>query len=82
MSGLKRLTQTEAQALLNQKVDTTYKMVAHQWVTCKASGKQICGNCGLVYSNAPFPQWAIDKGCLNEYHPQYKSKRKLTNPFN
>lgn len=48
--------------------------------TLRISGKPYCQNCGLVALNNSFTRWAIDKGCLNEYHSQYQNKRRrLTN---
>lgn len=45
------------------------------------TGKQYCHSCGLVRLNNKFSQWAIDKGCLNEYHPDYQKMRKTTRPL-
>jgi hypothetical protein len=61
-------------------VKEKYKLEPHQFTEC-AGGKQYCRKCGLVALNNEFTRWSIEKGCLSELHPQYKHKRKLTNPF-
>lgn len=61
-------------------VKEKYKHVPHSFQRTVA-GKSYCTNCGLLTLNNPFTNWAIDKGCLNELHPSYKSKLKLTNPL-
>lgn len=58
----------------------SYKYEPHNF-SGRVGGKQYCVKCGLVALNNPFSDWSIEKGCLSELHPQYKSKRNLTNPF-
>lgn len=47
----------------------------------KVTGKSYCVKCGLIALNNDFSRWSVDKGCNSDLHPQYKSKRKVTNPF-
>lgn len=59
-----------------------YKYEPHKFVFSKGAGKQYCIFCGLVNTNNAFTKWAVDKGCLNSLHPQFKSTRsKFTNRF-
>lgn len=58
-----------------------YEYKSHKFVSSK-SGKQYCIYCGLVNGNNKFTEWAVQKGCMNEIHPQYKSARmKFTKRF-
>ncbi len=57
---------------------TTYEYEAHTPKKLKGNNKWlVCTNCGLVYLRNKFTQWAIDKGCLADFHPGYKSARKI-----
>lgn len=59
-----------------------YKYEPHRFVFSKQIGKQYCMYCGLVNSNTDFTSWAVQKGCLNELHPSYRSTRlKFTKQF-
>lgn len=59
-----------------------YEYKAHSFIHSKGAGKQYCVYCGLVNANNKFTDWAVQKGCLNELHPQFKSTRaKFTNRF-
>lgn len=50
-----------------------YEMEPHAPVKLyKSIPWPVCKKCGLVYLKNDFTQWAIRKGCLNEYHPEYK----------
>ncbi|MDX1532628.1 MAG: hypothetical protein R3230_00310 [Nitrosopumilaceae archaeon] len=44
------------------------------WITL--GGKQYCWGCGLVALNNQASDWCVDKGCLYNIHPQYKSSMK------
>ncbi|SOK58588.1 hypothetical protein [Yersinia phage fHe-Yen9-04] len=59
-----------------------YSHETHQFVFSRTLGKQYCVKCGLIALNNGLSQWAIEKGCLNELHPSFKSTRsKFTNKF-
>ena len=53
-----------------------YKKIGHTFRNKKNLSKQICSGCGLMRLNNNFTRWAIDKGCLSEYHPGYSAARK------
>lgn len=53
----------------------TYKHIPHN-MKGRIAGKACCLNCGLIALNNEFSRWSIDKGCLSELHPSYKSKRR------
>lgn len=55
-----------------------YDMIPHVMVFNKHIGKTYCSKCGLVASNKPFTQWAIQKGCDNQLHPAYNNQRSKT----
>ena len=58
-----------------------YKYKPHgPWKDLKGSGRQYCDKCGLMNLKNKFTRWCIDKGCLNDIHPSYQQKRKLTGP--
>ena len=78
----KTLAQKDVSKFLQaNKEKEPYKMVGHQWSILKGVGKQYCVCCGLVRLNNRFTEWAIEKGCLNELHPQYQSARhRYTKP--
>lgn len=54
--------------LASASTKITYKMIPHQFAQKKGLGKQVCKGCGLVALKNKLTQWAINKGCLNEYH--------------
>jgi hypothetical protein len=58
-----------------------FTMVSHSF-SRTVGGKQICQSCGLVGLNNPLTEWCINKGCMYDIHPQYKSTvKKLTRGF-
>lgn len=58
-----------------------YQLKGHSFNRIVGS-KQYCSSCSLIALNNPFTQWAIDKGCYYELHPEYKSvKRRNTKMF-
>lgn len=65
------------EAIFGEKyIKETYKPIAHSWRYSKILRKQYCKNCGLIHSKNKFTKWAVDKGCLNDLHSSYKSKRR------
>lgn len=59
-----------------------YAYEPHRFVSSKVIGKQYCIKCGLVLMNNGFTSWAVDKGCQNSLHSNYKStRRKFTKMF-
>jgi len=58
-----------------------YKHVAHgPWIPMKGTGKTYCKGCGLLNAKNAFTKWCVRKGCLNDLHPSYQAKRRLTSP--
>lgn len=52
-----------------------YTMIPHVFVFNGSIGKSYCSKCGLISSNNPFTQWAIQKGCDNQLHQAYSGQR-------
>lgn len=61
-----------------QQQQEKYKMVPHSFQRI-VGGKQVCSKCGLIALNNKFSVWALEKGCYNDLHPDYKKNRKLPN---
>jgi hypothetical protein len=58
--------------------DTTpksYRMEPHN-MSGRVNNKPYCVKCGLVSLNNGFSRWSIDKGCLSDLHPSFKTQRK------
>lgn len=64
-----------------QKNPEKYEMIAHSW-KLNVAGKQVCNTCGLVALNNDFTRWAMNKGCMNHLHPDFKNAyRRYTKQF-
>jgi hypothetical protein len=50
----------------------SYIVEPHHPTTWKGFPWAVCRRCGLVYLRNPFTAWAIQKGCGNEEHPEYR----------
>ena len=48
-----------------------YKMKDHNF-KLTICGKRYCSGCGLVALRNTFTQWAVNKGCLHDLHPDFK----------
>ena len=53
----------------------TYAFEQHSPIKTKGFPWIHCKHCGLLYLNNKFTKWAIKKGCLNNYHKDYKRMR-------
>ena len=77
MSKQYTLSHSEVQQLLAERGHReSYKMKGHSFSLLKGVGKQYCRCCGLVALNNAATQWAVDKGCNYEDHPQFRSVMK------
>jgi hypothetical protein len=58
---------------------TRYKIESHTFRAARFWSKGICVDCGLMFMNNPLTAWAVRKGCLFEYHDEFREKvRQLT----
>jgi hypothetical protein len=54
-------------------MNATLKIVPHSWVKRKAFPWRMCFRCGLVDLRNPLSQWAVQHGCDNDEHPDYRA---------
>jgi hypothetical protein len=74
----------KSKEILKLDFSEEYELVPHNF---KPMGKKsrvpylYCVNCGLLSLKNDLTEWATSKGCDNKYHPSYRNKLGLTNPF-
>lgn len=76
MTIYKPLAENEKNELLNKREERKYSYIGHSFSPLVGTGKSFCTSCGLIALRNKFSDWCIEKGCLYDAHPSFKSTKQ------